>query len=151
MLGQLNYYVIDSRALQQHFNKVRQREQPPKQIAPRISDLKPLTAVQVIVPVQEPQQIIEPIQPIVDTSELQKELLEVTQAHTTLKQSLTQTPQIEPVTITVPVSVATIVTEIKETKEEPIEEESPYGYSVLEKQSETDDYNPYGYYSGPLF
>lgn len=159
--------MIDPRALQQHFNKVRQREQPQKQLVPRVPDLKPLTAVQAI-PVIEPV-VLEPMQPAViepivlpsvDTSELQKELLEVTQALTTLKQALTQTPQIEPVTITVPVSVATIVTEVKEVEEEliikkpepkPVEEENPYGYSTPKSQDDKEEYNPYGYYSGPLF
>lgn len=156
--------MIDPRALQQHFNKVRQREQPQKQPVPRVPNPKPLTAVQAI-PVIEPvvlesvqPPVIEPVVlPSVDTSELQKELLEVTQALTTLKQALTQTPQIEPVTITVPVSVATIVTEVKEEpvikKPEPklVEEENPYGYSTPKSQDDREEYNPYGYYSGPLF
>lgn len=149
--------MIDPRALQQHFRRVHEKQQPqqPKPTIPRVPDPISLTAIQPVI-------ISEPIQPKVDTSELQKELLEVTQALTTLKQSLTQTPQIEPVTNTVPVSV---ITEIKQEtiktetldipvikkESEQIEQGDPYGYSTPEQNKELEEYNPYGYYSGPKF
>lgn len=151
--------MIDPRALQQHFNKVRQRERPQKQIIPRVPEPEPLTAVRAI-PVVEPiileQTHPQIIEPIVDTTELQKELLEVTQALTTLKQSLTQTPQIDPVTITVPISVTTAITEIKDeqkvsSQRDTTEDENPYGYSIPDIRKDSDTYNPYGYYSGPKF
>lgn len=120
--------MIDPRALQQHFRKVHEKQLPqnPEPSVPRIAITEPLTAVKAITI---------PVEPIIDTSELQKELLEVTQALTTLKQSLTQTPQIEvePITITVPVSVTTTTIEINDQEEI------------------NDDYDPYGYYSGPKF
>jgi len=156
--------VIDPRALQQHFRKVQLRQEPKHIPVPRIPDPKPLTAIEAI---QIPEVIKEPeiIQPTIDTSQLQEELKEVTQALTTLKQSLSETsmieiPKLNPVTITVPVSV--IVEEkpaIFESK--PIEtkeikpkikkvDENPYGFSIPENR-DTEEYNPYGYYSGPRF
>lgn len=147
--------MIDPRALQQHFKRVHEKQKPqkPSFSVARVPEPVSLTAIQ-------PVSIPEPIQPKVDTSELQKELLEVTQALTTLKQCLTQTPQIEPVTITVPVSVVTeikqenIKTEtasIQQPKNEPQEEETPYGYTNPKTDRELEEYNPYGYYSGPKF
>ena len=152
--------MIDPRALQQHFKKVQQRQEPPRPSVPRIPDPKPLTCIEPVlvpVPAKEP----EIIQPTIDTSQLQEELKEVTQALTTLKQSLSEASKIEPVTVTVPVSVVIeekpIIIEttsnVKETKplikkEEP--EENPYGYSIP-KKSDIEEYNPYGYYSGPKF
>lgn len=133
--------MIDPRALQQHFKKVHQRQVPKQQMVPQITNTLVLTSLQTII---QP----EPIHPKVDTSELQKEILEITQAFTTFKQSLTQIPQIE--TITVPVSVTTVVTEIKEQTQEK-DENSPYGYSILKQNSNSEEYNPYGYYSGPTF
>jgi hypothetical protein len=157
--------MIDPRALQQHFKKVNQRIEPKKALIPRISEIKPLTAIQTI---SVPESIKEPetIQPVIDTSQLQEELREVTQALATLKQSLSEASKIEPVTITVPVSV--VVEEklaITETETKPVviqetkpntknkelkEEDNPYGYSITKKR-DTEEYNPYGYYSGPRF
>lgn len=160
--------MIDPRALQQHFRKVQQNQQPPRPSVPRVPDVKPLTAIEPIV-IPEPEPVKEPevIQPIIDTSKLQEELKEVTQALSTLKQSLSEAskievPKIEPVTVTVPVSVVVeekpvfvepkiVVEEPKEIKKEKLkEEDNPYGYSVPKKRDE-EEYNPYGYYSGPMF
>ena len=145
--------MIDPRALQQHFRRVNENKQPQKNTVPRIPDPKPLTSIQTVI---VPTETKIDVSPTIDTSDLQKELLEVTQALTTLKQSLTQTPQIEPVTLTVPVSVTTIITEIKEepkkeTSAPVIEKENPYGYSSLKNEDDNNEYNPYGYYSRPLF
>lgn len=145
--------MIDPRALQQHFRRVHENKQPQKNTVPRIPDTKPLTAIQTII---VPAETKNDITPTIDTSDLQKELLEVTQALTTLKQSLTQTPQIEPVTLTVPVSVTTVITEIKEEPKKEtvipvVEKETPYGYSPLKNEDDNNEYNPYGYYSRPLF
>jgi hypothetical protein len=167
--------MIDPRALQQHFKKVNQRQEPKQIPVPRVPDVKPLTTVQAIsiippVPAVEPTKEPEVIQPTIDTSLLQEELKEVTQALTTLKQSLSEVskieiPKIEPVTITVPVSVVVeekplpiepkpiIVEEVKpviKQEEETTKEETPYGYSAPKKR-DLEEYNPYGYYSGPSF
>ena len=45
--------MIDPRILQQHFQKVQEREMPPKPEIPRIPDPEPLTAIQAI-PTPEP-------------------------------------------------------------------------------------------------
>lgn len=120
--------MIDPRALQQHFRKVYEKQQPlnTKPDIPRVLITEPLTAIKAITI---------PIDPIIDTSNLQKELLEVTHAQTTLKQSLSQTSQIEPITLTAPVTVATTTMKINEQGEEKI----------------NDDYDPYSYYSSPKF
>lgn len=133
--------MIDPRALQQHFRKIHEKQLPRavEPSIPRILDSAPLTAIQPVI-----------IEQKIDTSKLQEELLEVTQALTTLKQSLSQTPIIEPITVTVPVSVATIVNE-PELKKEP-EDKNPYGYSAPKlEDKDIEEYNPYGYYSGPRF
>lgn len=131
--------MIHPKALQQHFKKIQERQMPLKPLIPNTVEATPLTSIQAI-------NISEPTLLKVDTSELQKELLEVTQALTTLKQTLTQTPQIEPETVTVPVSVT--INEPKNISKNI--EDTPYGYSKLKIENKQ-DYNPYGYYSGPLF
>lgn len=40
--------MIDPRALQQHFRKVHQRQEPKDTPVPRIPDIKPLTAIEAI-------------------------------------------------------------------------------------------------------
>lgn len=124
--------MIDPRALQQHFKNVNQRQPPSENIIPRVPDLRPLTGIE----------SISVIQTVVDTSKLQEELKEATEALITLKQSLSEVSKFEPVTITVPVTVAV---------EQPVPVTSN---TVINKQSEVveeEDYNPYGYYSGPKF
>lgn len=137
--------MIDPRALQQHFRKVQQRQEPKQVPVPRISYPKPLTAIEAI-PVPEP--IIE-----------QEDLSD-------------PTPNKEPINlvIEVPPPIGDLVVdeieegdfletedpkpeevlEVEETKEkaEP-KTENPYGYSALKQREE--DYDPYGYYSGPRF
>lgn len=147
--------MIDPRALQQHFKKVHQKQEAPRNLIPRITETKPLTSIQ---PIQIPtEELIPVIQPIIDTSMLQEELKEVTEALVTLKQSLSETSievsKIEPITITTPVSV--IVEEkpitVKSDSVPIKEEENLYGYSPIPERPESDDYNPYGYYFGPKF
>lgn len=126
--------MIDPKALHAHFKNVNQRHKPPEDLIPRVPDIKPLTGIEpiTITPEESKPQII---QPIIDTTKLQEELKEVTEALATLKQSLSEAAKIE--TVTVPVTVAieqTIPVQVSEPVEEPEEE-----------------YNPYGYYSGPKF
>jgi len=147
--------MIDPRALQQHFKKVNQKIEPKKVPVPRVPEPTPLISIQAI-PVPEPVKKPEIIKPTVDTFLLQEELKEVTQALATLKQSLSEVSKIEPVTVTVPVSVVIkeepVITEVKPIVVEEVkkEEDTPYGYSIPKKR-ESEEYNPYGYYSGPMF
>lgn len=131
--------MIDPRALQQHFRKVQQQQIPQKQTVPRIPDLTPLTAVQAI-------PILEPIQPTIDTSKLQEELLGVTQALTTLKQTLSPNPVIDTTTAIAPLSVNPVVHEVYEVAKIETNTEKTDDTNTVKN-----DYDPYGYYSGPLF
>ena len=130
--------MIDPRVLQQHFKKVQQRQEPKKVSVPQITDLKPLTAIEAI-PVSE--LIIE--QEDLPKSAPNKEsiIIDVSPPIGDLVIN-----EIEKIKDTEPEEVL----EVKETREkaEPITE-NPYGYIAPKEREE--DYDPYGYYSGPRF
>ena len=130
--------MIDPRALQQHFKKVHQRQEPKKVPIPRIPDLKPLTAIEAIL-------VPEPI--------IKQENLPV------------QSPSKEPINLTIefPPPIGDLIIdeeeevfleaedsgpkEVLEVERPKIE--NPYGYSG--SSGEENDYDPYSYYSGPKF
>ncbi len=123
--------MIDPRALQQHFLKVNQRPEFKKAPIPRISEPKPLTAIQAI-PVPVP--IIEELV----TTKLNEQ-------HPTVVNN-------EPVNlvINVPPSIENLVVEEVEIDEPAETENEPiYENSVIADKEES--YDPYGYYSGPRF
>ncbi len=138
--------MIDPRALQQHFKKVQQRQEPSRVSVPRIPDPKPLTAIEVILvpePIVEEKEIpvIEPI------------VLEVPKVIKEPKQEVH-------LVIDVPPPIGDLVIDEIEEPEEVLEQEenvekaelkteNPYGYSASKEREE--DYDPYGYYSGPKF
>jgi hypothetical protein len=127
--------VIDPRALQQHFRKVQQRQEPTRPSVPRVPDSKPLTAIEAI-PIPEPiieQQelpvlLTEPIKLVIDVPPPIGDLI------------------IDEVEEEEPIKVEEVK---KELKTEKPKIENPYGYS--ESSDKEDDYDPYGYYSGPRF
>jgi len=108
--------MIDPRALQQHFNNVRQKEQPPAKLIPRVPDPISLVAGHVV-PITEP---------ILETEIEEPKVQEVIE--------VPQEVEIEP-----------LVAPIPEIKETPIVEDRPVA------KEEPDVYDPYGYYSGPVF
>ncbi len=132
--------MIDPRALQQHFKRVQQRQEPKSVPVPRIPDPKPLTAIEAILipePVVE-QKEIPVIEPIV---------LEEPKVIEEPKQEVH-------LVINVPPPIGNLV--IEELEEEVLEQEEIkpkneplYGYSISKDKEE--DYDPYGYYSGPKF
>ena len=147
--------MIDPRALQQHFKGVQQRQEPKRIPVPRVPDPKPLTAIEAIsVPepiieqVEEivPASKVEPIGPIIDTSPIIEEIENLVIEE--IEELVKEEPKEEPVIIKEPEPEE--VLETKETKEkvDPITE-NPYGYSIPKEKEE--DYDPYGYYSGPKF
>jgi hypothetical protein len=126
--------VIDPRALQQHFRKVQQRQEPKQPSVPRVPDSKPLTAIEAIfIP-----------EPIIEQQELPASLPEP------IKLIIDVPPPIGDLIID---EIEEVPIEVEETKKElEIEKskiENPYGYSELNDKE--DDYDPYGYYSGPRF
>ena len=121
--------MIDPRALQQHFKKVHQRQEPKKVPIPRIPDLKPLTAIEAIL-------VPEPI--------IKQENLPV------------QSPSKEPINLTIefPPPIGDLIIDEDSGPKEVLEVErpkieNPYGYSG--SSGEENDYDPYSYYSGPKF
>ena len=109
--------MIDPRALQQHFNKVRQKEKPPAPAIPRVPDPIPL-ATGHVVPISEPI-----LETTTEEPEMQEEVIEVPQEI-----------QIEPIIAPIP--------KIQELA--PVIEDEP----VIKEES--DVYDPYSYYSGPV-
>ena len=136
--------MIDPRALQQHFRKVQQRQEPKSVPVPRIPDPKPLTAIEAIVipePVVEQKEvpIIEPV------------VLEIPKVIEEPKQEVHLVIDIlPPIGDLIINEIEEEVLEVEETKEkaEP-KTDNPYGYSTLKEREE--NYDPYGYYSGPQF
>ena len=149
--------MIDPRALQQHFRGVQQRQEPKRVPVPRVPDPKPLTAIEAI-PVPEPiiEQVeeiipapkVEPTDLVIDTPPIIEEIENLVIEE--IEELVIEEPKEEPVVIEEPEPVPKEVLEIKETKEkaEP-KTENPYGYSAPKEKEE--DYDPYGYYSGPKF
>ncbi len=136
--------MIDPRALQQHFRKVQQRQEPNIVSVPRIPDPKPLTAIEAISvpePIIEQEEIIVPVPEIIDLKEKVNLVIDVPPPIGDIT--------IEEIEIEEEQSVPKEVLEQKENTEkgEP-KTENPYGYSVSDRE---EDYNPYGYYSGPRF
>ncbi len=133
--------MIDPRALQQHFRKVHQRQEPKSIPVPRIPDPKPLTAIEVIIvpdPVVE-QKEIPVIEPIV---------LEVPKV-------VEEPKQVMHLVIDVPPPIGDlIINEIEEEGEE-LEKETETKIENQPDQSSSNDrdndYDPYGYYSSPRF
>ncbi len=139
--------MIDPRALQQHFKGIQQRQERKRVPVPRVPDPKPLTAIEAIsVPeliIEQEEEIIpslkrEPINLVIDVPPPIGDLI------------VDEIEAEEPVIEKNPELESEKVLEVKETKEkaEPITE-NPYGYSTPEDREE--DYDPYGYYSGPKF
>ena len=132
--------MIDPRALQRHFKKVQQRQEPRMVPVPRVLDSKPLTAIEPIVipePVVEKKEIpvIEPI-----VLEVPKVIEEPKQEVHLVIDTLSPIENL----------VVDEIEEVEETKKrvDP-KTENPYGYSV--PSSKEEDYDPYRYYSGPRF
>jgi len=129
--------MIDPRALQQHFRKVHQKERPPKQEVPRVPDPVPLTAFQAIpvpvevIPVTVQEEVTAPIIPVAVIEEM---------------------PKVEPkkeiinLVINVPPPIDQIV--INDMEDEDVSEPKE---TVLETSKTIEEYDPYGYYSGPKF
>jgi hypothetical protein len=146
--------VIDPRALQQHFRKVQQKQEPPRASVPRVPDPKPLTAIEAIIvpePIVEQKEVpvIEPI--VLDVPKVIDEpkpevhlVIDVPPPIGDLV--INEIEEEEPIKI----EETEEVLEQEETKEkaEP-KTENPYGYSAPKERDE--DYDPYGYYSGPRF
>lgn len=131
MRCQLNYYVIDPRALQQHFQKVHQREQPKKPEVPRVPDLEPLTAIQAIpLPIK-----------VTPTTLIQEEYIDQI-PKTVIEKELVN------LLINVPKPIDKII--INEIEEDVIESNKK-SIQNLETSQSIEEYDPYGYYSGPKF
>ncbi len=136
--------MIDPRALQQHFQKVQQRQEPKLVSVPRISDSKPLTAIEPIVipkPVVEQKEV-----PVIEPT-----VLEVPKIIEEPKQEVHLViDTLLPIKDLVVDEIKEEILELKETKKrvDP-KTENPYGYSV--PNSKEEDYDPYRYYSGPRF
>jgi hypothetical protein len=133
--------VIDPRALQQHFKKIHQRQEPDESFIPRISNSKPLTAikaVQVLEPIIEQEeltsQVAIPVNLVIDVPPPIGDLF------------INEIEEEEPIKNKEQKEVLEV-----EKKKEKIETrlENPYGYST--QNDIKDDYNPYEYYSGPRF
>ena len=134
--------MIDPRALQQHFKNVQQRQEPKRVPVPRIPDPKPLTAIEAI-PVPEPiieQKEISVIEPIV---------LEVPKVIEEPKQEVHLVVDVPPPIGDLVIDKIEELKEVLEQKENTKKTENPYGYSASKEKEE--DYDPYGYYSGPKF
>lgn len=131
--------MIDPRALQQHFNKVRQKEQPQRQTVPRVPDPVPLTAFQAI--------------PISIENVVQKEKEEAVTTPVINKETkIEPKKEIVNLLINVPALADKIIIndfeeEVIETKNKNITTQT----QNLESTRTIEDYDPYGYYSGPKF
>ena len=129
--------MIDPRALQQHFRNVHQKERPQKQDVPRVPDPVPLTAVQAIpVPVIEAQEEVVLPSPLVTN------------------ETITAKPEKEIVDLLInfPPPIDKII--INEIEEEIVETEKEDNEATIQdyKTNKTiEEYDPYGYYSGPKF
>lgn len=113
--------MIDPRALQQHFRKVHQQTQPKKQDIPRIQETVPLTAFQAI------NMPAEQKSSDIVTEQIQEQV----------KESVN-------LIINMPAPIDCIFID-------DIEEEIEQTSVVEVKEKIEDDYDPYGYYSGPRF
>lgn len=110
--------MIDPRVLQQHFQKVQQREIPATPAVPRITNTIPLTTIQAI-----------PTETIIEELPIIEELLPIETVTET--QTVNKEPEvIEPL----------VIEEILPSKEQ-----------LPEIIKNNDNYDPYGYYSGPKF
>jgi len=131
--------VIDPRALQQHFQKVHQKERPSKPEVPRVPDPVPLTAVQAI---------------SIPTSPIEHSFIPPIQTQESLP-AIKEEAKIEPpkelinLVIDVPPPIDRII--INDV-EEVIETEEDSNLDQTTEVSKTiEEYDPYGYYSGPKF
>jgi hypothetical protein len=119
--------MIDPRILQQHFQRVQEREMPPKPEVPRIPDPEPLTAVQAI-QVPEPEPVLEQEVELSPAPKLEVE-------------------EKEPIDLIIdaqPPIDSLIVDELEELEEDTEQEDEPI-------DDESSDYDPYGYYPGSKF
>jgi len=103
--------VIDPRALQQHFNKVRQKERPPGPVIPRVPDPISLAAGHVV-PVTEPI-----LETAIEEPEIQEETIEGLQEI-----------KIEPIIAPIPEIKEASAVEDKPVTEEESDVYDPYGY-----------------------
>lgn len=153
--------MIDPRALQQHFRSVQQRQEPKRVPVPRVPDPKPLTAIEAI-PVPEPiieQNEIPVIEPIVlevpkVIEEPKQEVHLVIDVPPPIGDLVIEEIEIEELVIEeaepIVLKEPEVVLEVEETKEKvELKTENPYGYSAPKDREE--EYDPYGYYSGPKF
>ena len=144
--------MIDPRALQQHFRGVQQRQEPKRVLVPRVPDPKPLTAIEAI---SVPEPIIEQVEeiipsPKVEPTDLVINTSPIIEEIENLVIEEIEEPKEEPVIMKEPEPVPEEVLEVEEIKEKvELKTENPYGYSAPKDREE--DYDPYGYYSGPKF
>ncbi len=111
--------MIDPRALQQHFKKVQQKQEPIRSSVPRIPDPKPLTAIEAI----------SVLEPVIEQEEVSGPVPEIKEPKEEIN-----------LVINVPPPIGDIVIEETEIKE-----------AKASKPPDINDYDPYGYYSGPKF
>lgn len=114
--------MIDPRALQQHFKNVHQRKTPAKPVIPRIPDPLPLTSVQAV-----PALIETPPEQKVEEVILKPIIAEIPKIKSFKKEE-----------------IDLVIDEIEEIEPE-IETTETENIKTIE------DYDPYGYYSGPRF
>jgi hypothetical protein len=139
--------MIDPRALQQHFKKIHRAEIPAKPDVPRVPDINPLTAVQAIfVPEQkkENEEYIITEQPFAEKSE---PVIVVTSNETLFSKKEEEVEEKIPINLVINVDPPIDSIIINEFEEEVLNDLS----TEIEEKNTENEYDPYGYYSGPRY